>query len=272
MKIRELENIQKDLQNAKMALIKQQEKVLDLQLEENKMLLDDAMKLSPKAKRIKTRIDEAFFDGWQNKDVVMWCKKTEYAKEFCRLMHEQGLKWCDGLHYTDNDYAGLPSHVRWFHARQQTCYVFNKGEIASKDYCSSNGYIILDFEDYIIKEEKEGMSKEELVKFLVDNFIDEDGDLDLSGLDFSEYDCDINIGHMKVSRDLYQNYQDVKLGLFQNNQKAGNILLQSEQEVGGSLFQGGQKVEGNLHQGHQTVQGDLYQGGQEVRGRLSEYY
>lgn len=216
MKIRELENIQKDLQNAKMALIKQQEKVLDLQLEENKMLLDDAMKLSPKAKRIKTRIDEAFFDGWQNKDVVMWCKKTEYAKEFCRLMNEQGLKWHDETSYL--------KVKMWYIHKEKTAYGFNNGNYCSKEYYENKGYIILDFEDYIIKEEKEGMSKEELVKFLVDNFIDEDGDLDLSGLDFSNFYGDILINKMKVNGSLHQDFQ----------------------KVGGTLFQGGQKVRGRL--------------------------
>lgn len=189
---------------------------------------------------MKTTINKEFFEQWKDKDVAMWCKKEEYAKEFCKLMAENGLRWNIGESYLGGNY--------WDDYTIETAYSFNIGEYCYKEWYKNEDYTILDFEDYIIKEKKEKMTKEELTKLLIENFMDEYKMLDLSGLDFSEYNCDINIGHMKVSRDLYQNYQDVKLGLFQNNQKAGNILLQSEQEVGGSLFQGGQKVEGNLHQ------------------------
>ena len=48
---------------------------------------------------MKTTINKEFFKDWKDEKVVMWCKKEEYAIEFCRLMHEQGLKWRGGGSY-----------------------------------------------------------------------------------------------------------------------------------------------------------------------------
>lgn len=207
MRVRELEDIQKDLENAEMELIKQQTKVNGLQLEKNAKRLNDIEKLLPKAKRIKTRIDKTFFDEWEYKKVVMWCKKKEYAEEFCRLMHEQGMKWKSG--------SSCKNLTFWGIFKEDTVYEFGK-KVFYEDITKyeEDGYIIIDFEDYITKEEKEKMSKKELAEFLVDNFTDEDGCLDLSGLDFSEYNCHIDIRHMKVSKSLFQSNQEVQRGSF----------------------------------------------------------
>lgn len=32
---------------------------------------------------------------------VMHCKTEEEAKDFCRVMHEDGRTWCDGESYLD---------------------------------------------------------------------------------------------------------------------------------------------------------------------------
>lgn len=68
-------------------------------------------------------------------------------------------------------------------------------------------------------------TKEEIREWLLDNAVDEYGDLDLSGLDFSDFEVDVYISNMKVQ---------------------GN-LFQSGQEVQGSLDQCGQKVQGHLY-------------------------
>lgn len=39
------------------------------------------------------------FDMWKDKKVCMHCKTEEEAKDFCRVMHEAGLRWCDGKTY-----------------------------------------------------------------------------------------------------------------------------------------------------------------------------
>lgn len=78
-------------------------------------------------------------------------------------------------------------------------------------------------------------SREAIKQWLLSNCVDEMGILDLSCLDFSDFDGDIDISGWKVKGDLYQNCQ---------------------------------KVEGNLHQSWQEVNGNLYQYCQEVNGNL----
>ena len=59
-------------------------------------------------------------------------------------------------------------------------------------------------------------TKEEIKKWLLENCIDSDGDLDLSGLDFSDFDGDIDMSYMVVKGNLYQDFQKVKGDLYQN--------------------------------------------------------
>ena len=91
-------------------------------------------------------------------------------------------------------------------------------------------------------------NKEEIRDWLLNNCINENGSLNLSGLDFSDFEVDIDISNMKVKGNLIQSYQKVKGELWQSNQ-----------EVEGSLYQSFQKVEGSLYQNSQEVKGILYQ-------------
>lgn len=207
---------------------------------------------------MKTTIDKDFFEKWKNKKVAMWCKKKEYAEEFCKLMHEQGLVWKSG--------SSCKTLTHWNIIKENTVYEFGKevfcGDITKYE---EDGYTILDFEDYIVKEK---MTKKELVKLLVENFTDEYGALDSSGLDFTEFNCSVDISHMKVSGTLVQNNQKVQGDLFQNNQEVQGSLYQSNQEVRKNLFQRNQYVEGDLSQCDQKVQGHLFQSNQDIQGNL----
>lgn len=162
---------------------------------------------------MKTTINKEFFDKWKGKDVAMWCKKEEYAEEFCKIMHEQGLRWRGERSYLDENF--------WNIYTIQTSYDFNIRGYFSKDWGISNDYTILDFEDYIVKEK---MTKQELVELMIENFMNKNGDLDLSHLDFSDFAGDVYIDEMEVGESLHQDFQ----------------------KVGGDLFQGGQKVRGRL--------------------------
>ncbi|MEG0282579.1 MAG: hypothetical protein RR662_05325 [Clostridia bacterium] len=75
----------------------------------------------------------------------------------------------------------------------------------------------------------------EIRDYLLANRVNEKGNIDLSHLDFSDFEGDIFIYSMKVKKD---------------------------------LVQGRQEVRGNLYQNNQQVQGDLYQGGQEANGKF----
>ena len=95
---------------------------------------------------MKTTIDKEFFEKWKDEDVVMWCKKEEYAKEFCRLMDEQGLIWITERRYSE--LTNWDRYTRW------TAYNFNIGAFSGVEYFKKEGYIILDFEDYIVHEQE----------------------------------------------------------------------------------------------------------------------
>ena len=71
-------------------------------------------------------------------------------------------------------------------------------------------------------------NKEEIKEWLLRNAVDEDGDLNLSGLDFSDFAGDVYISEMKVKGDLYQRDQEVKGDLIQKYQKVEGSLYQDK--------------------------------------------
>lgn len=86
----------------------------------------------------------------------------------------------------------------------------------------------------------------EIKNWLLENAVDHSGNLDLSYLDFSDFEGDIFINHMKVKGDLWQNFQEVE----------------------GDICQGFQATCGNLYQDCNNVRGDLYQIMQRVNGKF----
>ena len=148
---------------------------------------------------------------------------------------------------------------------------------------------------------------EEVKKWLIENRTNEIGDLDLSCLDFSDFEGDIDIGGMKVKKSLNQSWQKVGGDLRQNYQEAdGRIFYDfgslnydfkkmSPAEKGEFIFQvfGGDdgkvriedvdlsgyhidveinewKVNGNLSQCGHKVAYNLSRDRQEVNGSLSQ--
>ena len=100
--------------------------------------------------------------------------------------------------------------------------------------------------------------REEIKSWLLENCIDENGDLDLMYLDFSDFEGNVDISFMKVKGDLYQHNQRVGRNLYQDYQEVKGDLSQYNQEVKANLLQGYQKVEGNLYQSNQKVSGKTY--------------
>ena len=101
------------------------------------------------------------------------------------------------------------------------------------------------------------LTRQEIKDWLLKNAVNDEGDLDLSYLDFSDFDGDVLIHNMKVKKTLnqsyqevgdilYQEFQKVDKYLFQHNQQVGRDLLQNNQIVGESLFQSNQKVGKNF--------------------------
>lgn len=84
------------------------------------------------------------WDEFKNKDnkIAVHCKTEEEAKDFCRQMHGQGMKWCTGDSYLENtEYADL---------RERTCYA-GEGSYSSYDFYNGLEYEILEWSDYMQK-------------------------------------------------------------------------------------------------------------------------
>lgn len=125
------------------------------------------------------------------------------------------------------------------------------------------------------------LSKEEIKKWLLENCVSQSGKLDLSGLDFSDFDGTVDISGMKVKKNLLQNKQEVEGCLYQSDQRvrldleqccqrAGRDLDQHGQDVGGDLMQNSNDVFGNLYQDDQNVAGNLYQDGPKAKAAVDQ--
>ena len=85
------------------------------------------------------------WDEFQNKYnmIAVNCKTKEEAKDFCRQMHGQGMKWRNGESYLKNTNYGM--------CNKGTCY-YGDGEWSSLDIAEKYNYKILEWSDYMQKE------------------------------------------------------------------------------------------------------------------------
>ena len=67
-------------------------------------------------------------------------------------------------------------------------------------------------------------TKTEIKNWLLENAVDEFGDLMISNLDFSDFEGDVFIHGMKVQGNLIQSHQKVKGNLYNRNNKYGGNL------------------------------------------------
>ena len=71
--------------------------------------------------------------------IAVHCKTEKEAVDFCKQMHEHGMKWRDR-----NSYLELTEYEKNL---DETCYTG-----ACCDFCESEGYKILEWSDYMYKE------------------------------------------------------------------------------------------------------------------------
>lgn len=85
------------------------------------------------------------WDEFKNKDnkIAVHCKTEEEAVDFCKQMHEHGMKWNGGFSYLD--------YTNYRIYREGTCYIA-KGEYCFKNYYEKMGYTILEWSDYMQEE------------------------------------------------------------------------------------------------------------------------
>lgn len=81
---------------------------------------------------------------FKNKDnkIAVHCKTEEEAKDFCKQMHEHGMKWCSGESYL--------KETNYKFCEEEMCYI--RGEFSPYQYYKSEGYKILEWSDYMNKE------------------------------------------------------------------------------------------------------------------------
>lgn len=84
------------------------------------------------------------WDEFKNKynKIAVHCKTEEEAKDFCKQMHEHGMKWCNGDSYLE--------HTEYGRYLSKTCYT-GGGKFASCDFYESEGYKILEWSGYMQK-------------------------------------------------------------------------------------------------------------------------
>lgn len=85
------------------------------------------------------------WDEFKNKDnrIVVHCKTEEEAKDFCRQMHEHGMKWSNGESYLKNTN---------YNVRHEGTSYYGSGEYSSRDFAEKYNYKILEWSDYMDKE------------------------------------------------------------------------------------------------------------------------
>lgn len=79
---------------------------------------------------------------------VMHCKTKEEAESFCRFLHQNGRRWCNGDSYLDPN--------SWDFYKIDTVYCFNEGMYDNIDYAKwIAGYTILEWSDFMEKGDSE---------------------------------------------------------------------------------------------------------------------
>lgn len=82
------------------------------------------------------------WEEFKDEKFAVHCKTEEEAKDFCKRMHEQGMKWCSGESYLEE--------TNYKFCEEEMCYI--RGEFSPYQYYKSKGYEILEWSDYMNKE------------------------------------------------------------------------------------------------------------------------
>lgn len=81
------------------------------------------------------------FKDTDNK-IAVHCKTEEEAKDFCKRMHEHGMKWCNGESYLENTSYNAYNEGMCYHG---------SGEYSSRVFAEKYNYKILEWSDYMQK-------------------------------------------------------------------------------------------------------------------------
>lgn len=161
------------------------------------------------------------WDAFKNTDnkIAVHCKTEEEAKDFCKQMHEHGMKWCSGESYL--------KETCYTHYEEKTCYI--RGEFSGYRYYKSEGYKILEWSDYMQKEFTKADLKDGMVVEYNDNcfgkrlvvgdfLIGEDGYADLG--DFNE-----NLKNVVSDLEIVRVYKIKRMGKISSIMHDDNLEL-----------------------------------------------
>ena len=151
--------------------------------------------------------------------IAVYCKTEEEAKDFCKQMHEHGMKWCNGKSYLKNT-----NYMR----NEGTCY-YGNGEYSTRDFAEKYNYKILEWSDYMNKEFTKSDLKSGMVVEYNDNYfgkrlviggflIGEDGYSDLG--DYNE-----NLKNVASGLEIVRVYKIKRMGKFSSIMKNHNLEL-----------------------------------------------
>lgn len=162
------------------------------------------------------------WDEFKNKDnkIAVHCKTEEEAVDFCKQMHEHGMKWNGGFSYLD--------YTNYRIYREGTCYIA-KGEYCFKNYYEKRGYTILEWSDYMQKNFTKSDLKDGMVVEYNDNsfgkrlvvgdfLIGEDGYADLG--DFNE-----NLKNVVSDLEIVRVYKIKRMGKISSIMHDDNLEL-----------------------------------------------
>lgn len=94
--------------------------------------------------------------------IAVHCKTEEEANDFCKQMHEHGLKWNDGCSYLNENCFD--------NYTEDTCYTLI-GQYCTCIYYEKRGYKILEWSEYM-QEEKKEFAKADLRTGMIVTLID----------------------------------------------------------------------------------------------------
>ena len=162
------------------------------------------------------------WDEFKNKDnrIVVHCKTEGEAKDFCRQMHEHGMKWSNGESYLKNTN---------YNVRHEGTSYYGSGEYSSRVFAEKYNYKILEWSDYTNKEFTKSDLKDGMVVKYNDNcfgkrlviggfLIGEDGYADLG--DYNE-----NLKSMASDLEIVRVYKIKRMGKFSSIMKNHNLEL-----------------------------------------------
>ena len=85
-------------------------------------------------------------------NIAVHCKTEEEAKDFCKQMHEHGMKWTNGESYLKTTNWGN-------NYEEETCYEAD-GTYADAEYYEKENYTILEWSNYMNAEKENNMNLE----------------------------------------------------------------------------------------------------------------